>query len=137
MAYWIIKSDPDSYSFEDMRKEKETMWDGVRNYQARNNLKEMLPGDRCIFYMSVSDKAAVGEVEVKSEAIQDPTTDDPRWVAPLVTFVREFPNKIQLSEFKVDEILKHTALVKQSRLSVVPITEVQYNRILELAGVTV
>jgi predicted RNA-binding protein with PUA-like domain len=132
MAYWIIKSDPDSYSFSDMKRDKETTWDGVRNYQARNNLRDMAPGDKCVFYMSVSDKAAIGVVEVKAEAIQDPTTDDPRWVAPLVTFEKEFARPVHLKEFKADDILKETPLVKQSRLSVCPITEEQYDRILDL-----
>lgn len=134
MRYWIIKSDPDSYSFEDMIKEKTTVWDGVRNYQARNYLREMVPGDKCVFYMSVSDKAAVGICEVRSEAIQDPTTDDPRWLAPEVSFLEKFKRPLTLKEFKADPVLKETALVKQSRLSVVPISDAQFDRIKELAS---
>ncbi|GAB5465007.1 MAG: EVE domain-containing protein [Candidatus Kapaibacteriales bacterium] len=133
MRYWIIKSDPDSYSFEQMKKDGRTVWDGVRNYQARNNLKEMAPGDLCVFYMSMSDKAAVGTVRVVAEAVQDPTTDDPRWVAPEVEFSNEFGKPVPLSEFKNDVILQHSSIVKQSRLSVCPISEDEYIRILDLA----
>jgi len=133
MNYWIIKSDPDAYSWSDMKRDKVTFWDGVRNYQARNNLKLMAEGDIALYYHSNTDKALMGEVRIVREHFQDPTIDDNRWVAVDVEFVREYSNKLTLSEMKENGDLQNIGLIKQSRLSVMPISEEEYKVILDLS----
>lgn len=133
MNYWIIKSDPHAYSWSDMKKDKVTFWDGVRNYQARNNLKLMEEGDIALYYHSNTDKALMGEVKIVREHFQDPTTDDNRWVAVDVEFVREYKNKLTLAEMKENENLQNIGLIKQSRLSVMPLTKKEYEVILDLS----
>lgn len=133
MNFWIIKSDPESYSWDDMKKDKKTFWDGVRNYQARNNLKLMKKSDICLFYLSNKDKALSGEVTVVKEYYQDPTTDDERWVCVDVKYKKEYKNYVTLAEMKNTPELQNISLIKQSRLSVMPITEDEYNKILEMS----
>lgn len=129
MSYWIIKSDPESYPWEQMKKDKKTFWDGVRNYQARNNLKLMKEGDIALFYLSNKDKAIVGEVEVVKGHYQDPTTDDDRWVCVDVEYKKEYKNQLTLAEMKKNKGFSEIGLIKQSRLSVMPITLKEYNLI--------
>lgn len=131
--YWLVKSEPEAYSWADFLKEGKAVWTGVRNFQARNNLRAMKTGDLVMFYHSVSDKQAVGIAKVTKEFYPDPTAEEGDWSVvdlaphkPLKTFV-------SLEQIKADAILKDMALVRQSRLSVTPLTEAQFKRLLELA----
>lgn len=133
MKYWLVKSDPDSYGWDDMKRDKKTDWDGVRNYQARNNLKEMSKGDVVLFYMSVSDKLIMGTTKVTKQYYQDPTTDDNRWVAVELEFEKDFKKPVSLVDIKSKKELKDIALVKQSRLSVMPISKKEFEIIVEMA----
>ncbi len=133
MAYWLVKSDPKDYSWDDMKKDKETDWDGVRNYQARNNLKQMKKGDQVLFYHSVIGKEIVGSTEVTKEAYQDPTTDDDRWVAVKLRKKEEFNKPVTLDQIKKNDKLKNIGLIKQSRLSVMPITKDEFDTVLKLS----
>lgn len=132
MNYWIIKSDPETWAWEDQKRDGTTFWDGVRNYQARNNLKEMKNGDICLFYLSNKDKAICGECLVVKEHYQDPTTDDDRWVCVDVKYHRDFKRFITLKEMKETPELSEIGLIKQSRLSVIPLSESDYNTIIKL-----
>lgn len=132
MNYWLIKSDPETYPWEQMKKDKSTFWDGVKNYQARNFMKEMKVGDVCLFYLSNKEKAICGEVKVIKEHYQDPTTDDDRWVAVDVEYLRDFKRLVFLKEIKSKNGLDEMYLVRNSRLSVSPIKEEEYKLILEL-----
>lgn len=132
---WLVKTEPTVYSWADMLRDGVTFWDGVRNYQARNNLSAMKVGDRALWYHSVGDKECVGIVEVVRESYPDPTsTDDPRWVVVDVKPVAELKQPVTLSQIKADERLKDIALVRQSRLSVVPLDADAFAAIVELGG---
>tara|TARA_Y100000590_G_scaffold132687_1_gene151604 strand:+ start:252 stop:656 length:405 start_codon:yes stop_codon:yes gene_type:complete len=127
MKYWLIKSEPGTWSWEDQKKAKVTMWDGVRNYQARNNLKEMKKNDLCFFYHSVNDKEIVGIVSVVKEYYPDPTDKSNKFVAVDVKVKNQLKKPIKLEEIKNDKRLSHLALIKQSRLSVMPIDKKSWN----------
>lgn len=133
MSFWLVKSDPKTYSWQDMLDEKKTPWDGVRNYQARNNLKEMKKGDKVLFYHSVQGTEVVGTTTVTKEFFQDPTTDDDRWVAVELKAEETLQNPVPLSLIKDTKELRDIALIKQSRLSVMPLTEKEYEKIIELS----
>ena len=133
MNFWIIKSDPESYGWSEMKRDGTTFWDGVRNYQARNNLNLMKRDDIALFYHSNTDKSIMGEVKIVKEAYQDPTIDDNRWVAVDVEFIREYSKKLSLSKMKTHPVLSNIYLVKHSRLSVMPISKEEYEIILDLA----
>ncbi|TVR80723.1 MAG: EVE domain-containing protein [Chitinophagaceae bacterium] len=133
MNYWLVKSEPGTYSWDDLVKDKKTFWDGVRNYQARNNLKEMKKGDMVLFYHSVKEKQVVGVSEVVKEAYQDPTTKDDRWVAVDIKAKEKLKNPVSLEMVKKDERLDEIALVRQSRLSVMPLKAEEFDVILELS----
>ena len=132
MNYWLVKSEPFKYSWEKFLQDKQTFWDGVRNFQARNNLKAMKKGDHVLFYHSNEGKEIVGVAEVITEFYQDPTTQYPQWVVVDLKPAITLSNPIGLEQIKQDEILKETALIRQSRLSVMPFTEEQFNRVLRL-----
>jgi len=132
MNYWLVKSEPDAYSWERFVKEGKTMWEGVRNYQARNNLKEMKKGDLVLFYHSVSSKEVVGYAEVVKEHYPDPTTDDDRWVVVDMVPVDALKKPVKLAQIKNDERLENIALIKQSRLSVMPLKKEEFDIILQL-----
>ncbi len=132
MNYWLAKSEPDAYSWERFLKEGKTMWEGVRNYQARNNLKEMKKGDLVLFYHSVSEKRVMGLAKVVKEHYPDPTADDNRWVVVDMVPVEELKNPVTLARIKQDERLENVALVKQSRLSVMPLKPQEFDAIVEL-----
>ena len=134
MAYWIIKSDPDSYTWDQMKKDGSTNWDGVRNYQARNNINLMQVGDVAFFYESNEGKSVVGMVKIKSTAFPDPTADDTKWTCVVVEYHSDLPKPVSLAQMKADDVLSQIGLVKQSRLSVIPISDNEYNRIIELAN---
>ncbi len=127
MAYWLIKSEPESFSLEDFRNEKVTTWYGVRNYTARNNLRLMKMGDICLFYRSVTKPAIIALSRVVREQYQDPTTELPAWVAVDVELVEEFRTELPLSKIKEIPELQNMALLKLSRLSVQPVTEEEFD----------
>lgn len=131
MNYWLVKSEPGAYSWDDLVKLKRDHWDGVRNYQARNNLKLMKEGDEVLFYHSVSEKQVVGIAKVVREYYQDPTTDDNRWVVVDLVPVRKLDKPVTLAQIKGDPKLENIALIKNSRLSVMPIEASHYEIILE------
>lgn len=133
MAYWIIKSEPNTYSFEDLARDGRTCWDGVRNYQARNNLKLMKSGDLALVYHSVGPKELVGMAEVVKNAYKDPSSDDDAWVAVDVKFKSFLKHPIKLASVKADPRLSSLALVKQGRLSVAPVTKEQWRILLSLS----
>jgi predicted RNA-binding protein with PUA-like domain len=132
MAYWLLKTEPGTYSWDDLKKEKKTEWDGVRNYQARNNLQAMKKGDRCFIYHSVKQKEVVGTAKVIKTAYPDPTTDDERWVAVDIQAEKDMPNPVHLKTIKSDPALSEMLLVRNSRLSVSPVTDAQWKRIIEM-----
>ncbi|MCY4778160.1 EVE domain-containing protein [Sphingobacterium sp. UT-1RO-CII-1] len=134
MNYFLVKSEPFKYSWEQFNKDGETFWDGVRNYQARNNLKAMKKGDLVLFYHSNEGKEVVGLAKVVKEYYQDPTTDDERWVVVDLAPVETFKKPVTLEMVKQDELLQEVALVKQGRLSVMPLKEEEFDRIVELGN---
>lgn len=134
MQYWLVKSEPVKYSWEKFNQDKKTFWDGVRNYQARNNLKAMKKGDLVLFYHSNEGKEIVGIAQVAKVAYQDPTTEDPNWVVVDLKPYKTLKKPVSLEQVKEDPILSNTGLIKQSRLSVMPFTEDQFNRVLLLGG---
>lgn len=134
MAYWLIKSEPSTYSWDQLVKDKQTFWDGVRNYAARNNLKAMKKGDELFFYHSNEGVEIVGIAKVAKEFYQDPTTDDSTWVVVDVKPVRKLKNPVSLALIKADKRLADMALVRLGRLSVQPVTEKEWQIVLELAG---
>jgi predicted RNA-binding protein with PUA-like domain len=133
MAYWLIKSEPFKYSWDDFVKDKKTNWDGVRNYAARNHLRSMAKGDLAFFYHSNEGVEIVGIAQVTKTAFQDPTTDNPNWVAVEFKPIRKLKKSIPLSLIKQENPLQQMALIKQSRLSVQPVTEAEWNYILHLS----
>ncbi|GHB81669.1 EVE domain-containing protein [Persicitalea jodogahamensis] len=133
MNHWIVKSEPFKYSWEDFVQEKRGVWDGVRNYQARNYLQEMKRDDLVLFYHSNEGKEVVGLAKVVKEHYPDPTTDDNRWVVVDLVPVKRFPNTVTLAQIKADERLKDLSLVRQSRLSVLPIRAEEFDIIVGLA----
>ena len=134
MKYWLVKSEPFKYSWNMMLKDKITYWDGVRNYQARNNLKKMKRNDLCFFYHSVTEKSVVGIVKVVKEHYPDPTDKTERFVVVDVKAIKKLKKPVSLEKIKLNNKLKNIALIKQSRLSVMPITEVEWNEIIKMSS---
>lgn len=134
MNYWLVKSDPDTYGWPEMKKDKETFWDGVRNYAARKNMNAMQKGDLVLFYHSQSDKTVVGVTKVVKEAYQDPTTEDERWVAVDLAYESEFKTPVTLADIKATPKLQEIALVRQSRLSVMPLSKAEYDLIVKMGN---
>lgn len=132
MQYFLVKSEPFKYSWEQFLKDKRTFWDGVRNYQARNNLQAMKVGDLVLFYHSNEGKAVVGLAKVVKEAYPDPTTADQRWVAVDLEPVQSLDHPVKLEQIKQDPLLQNIALVRQGRLSVMPLEPAEFDRILQL-----
>src|SRR5438874_1173919 len=132
--YWLVKSEPESYSWSDLVKEGKTAWTGVRNFQARNNLRAMKKGDLVLFYHSVSDKQIVGIAKVATEAYADKTADEGDWSAVDLAPEKPLKRPIALDEIKVDAVLKTMALVRNSRISVIPVTEREWEHIVSLSS---
>ncbi len=133
MAYWLMKSEPDVFSIEDLRRKNVAGWDGVRNYQARNNLRAMRKGDRALFYhSSTQPPAVVGLMEIVREAYPDPTAKEPGWVQVDVRHRKTFKEPLSLEEIKHIPSLQTMVLLKNSRLSVQPITPVEWNALLKI-----
>ena len=134
MAYWLVKSEPSTYSWTDFQKDKKTTWDGVRNYAARNHLRAMKKGDEVFFYHSREDLAIVGTAKVVKEAYQDPSSDDEAWVAVDLAPLRKLKKPVTLEQIKAEKKLKEMALLRISRLSVQPVTETEWKIIMEMGG---
>ena len=134
MQHWLVKSEPFKYSWEKFNQDGRTFWDGVRNYQARNNLREMKEGDLVLFYHSNEGKAVVGIAKVVKEAYQDPTTDDKNWVVVDLSPVESLKNPVTLEQVKADPQLANIGLVRQGRLSVMSVKAEEFDRILELGS---
>ncbi len=134
MNHWLVKSEPFVYSWDDFVKAGRSVWDGVRNYQARNNLKAMKKGDWVLFYHSNEGLAVVGIAEVATEAYPDPTIDDPRWVVVELVPVQPLKKPVTLQQIKADNRLQQIALIRQSRLSVMPIQAEEFDLILSLSN---
>ncbi|WP_285057097.1 EVE domain-containing protein [Pedobacter ginsengisoli] len=134
MKHWLVKSEPFKYSWDKFNKDGRTFWDGVRNYQARNNLREMREGDLVLFYHSNDGKNVVGIAKVVKEFYQDPTTDDANWVVVDLAPVEALKNPVSLEQIKAEESLKDISLVKQGRLSVMPLRAAEFDKILEMGS---
>ena len=132
--YWLLKSEPNTWSWDDQVKKKIDMWDGVRNYQARNNLMKMKKKDLCFFYHSISEKSIVGIVEVIKEHYPDPTDKKNKFVVVDVKAIKKLKHPVSLEEIKNNKKLKNIALIKQSRLSVMPVTKTEWNEILKISN---
>ena len=133
MKYWLLKSEPEAWSWDNQVKEGASMWDGVRNYQARNNLKEMRKNDLCFFYHSVTERSVVGIVKVVKEYYPDPTDKTGRFVVVDVKAIKKLENPVSLDQIKENKKLKNIALIKQSRLSVMPIQIKEWEEIIKLS----
>ena len=132
--YWLLKSEPFTWSWEDQVQSKIDMWDGVRNYQARNNLMKMKKGDHCFFYHSVNEKSVIGIVEVHKEHYPDPTDKSKRFVAIDVKALKKLKYPVTLDRIKKNKKLQKISLIKQSRLSVMPLTISEFKEIIKLSN---
>lgn len=132
--YWLAKSEPETYSWADLMRDGRTDWTGVRNYAARLHLKAMRRGDRVLFYESVTTKAAMGVAEVTKTAFEDPTADEPGWVAVKLKAADAFEAPVTLEQIKQAPALAKMVLLHNSRLSVQPVTAAEFKAILKLAG---
>lgn len=133
MNYFLVKSEPFKYSWEKFNKEGRTFWDGVRNYQARNNMREMKEGDLVLFYHSNEGKAVVGVAKVVKEFYPDPTTDNANWVVVDLVPVETLKNPVTLEQIKAEESLKDISLIRQGRLSVMKLKNTAFDKILEMS----
>ena len=134
MAYWLVKSEPSVYSYDQLVKDKQTTWDGVRNYAARNHLRTMKKGEQVLYYHSNEGLAIVGIAKVGKEAFQDPSTDNEAWVAVELKPFKKLKIPVTLDTIKKDKRLSNMALVRISQLSVQPVSDEEYKVIKELAG---
>jgi len=134
MAHWLVKSEPGAYSWAQMVADKRTHWNGVRNFQAASNLKKMALGDSCFFYHSGEERAVVGVVEVAKAAYPDPSDKEGKFVMVDVKAVKPLKQPVTLAQIKADPELAKIALVRQSRLSVMPIDDKAWTKILKLGG---
>ena len=134
MQYWLLKSEPNAWSWDQQVKEGPSMWDGVRNYQARNNLKKMKKGDSGFFYHSVTEKSIVGIVKVVKEFYPDPTDETGKFVVVDVKATKKLKNVVLLSDIKKNKKLQNIALIKQSRLSVMPLKKLEWNIIIKMSS---
>ena len=130
--YWLVKQEPETYSWATLQKEGKTDWTGVRNFQARNNLRAMKKGDPVLFYHSGEEKQIVGLARVEKEAYPDKTADEGDWSAVDIAAVKALKRPVTLAEMKADKVLKDMPLVRQSRLSVCPLSEEQFERVIKL-----
>ncbi len=133
MRYWLVKSDPDTYSFQDLAKDGHTSWDGVRSYAARNFLREMKKGDLVLVYHSGGESCVIGLAIVKKDPYPDPTADDDTWVSVELKAGKKLNNSVTLAQIKKVSSLKEIPLLKISRLSVMPLNREDYETIIEMA----
>jgi len=132
--YWLVKSEPEAYAWADLVRDGRTAWTGVRNYQARIHLNAMKRGDRVMFYESITTKAVVGIAEVTKPAFPDATADEPGWVAVELKSVSALAQPVALTQIKAEPSLANIGLLRQSRLSVMPLARAEFERIVKLAG---
>jgi predicted RNA-binding protein with PUA-like domain len=136
MQYWMVKQEPEAYSWADLVKDGKTAWTGVRSFPARLHLRAMKRGDLVLFYHSVSEKQVIGVARVAKEAYPDPTATEGDWSSVDLAPVKPLKVPVHLDEIRADRVLKHMPLVRQSRLSVMPVTEAQFERLVERAETT-
>lgn len=134
MAYWLVKSEPFKYSWDQFEKDKQTFWDGVRNYAARNNLKGMKKGDQVLWYHSNEGLEIVGVAKVVKEFYQDPTTEEDAWVVVDLKPYKKLKKPVSLAQVKGEKRLADMALVRLGRLSVQPVTDIEWAVVMEMAG---
>lgn len=134
MAYWLVKSEPFVYSWDQLEKDKETSWEGVRNYAARNNLRDMKKGDQVLYYHSNKGLEIVGIAKVSKTFYPDPTSENPAWVTVNIKPYKRLSIPVSLAKIKAEKELQQMELVRISQLSVQKVTEEEWNRIMELAG---
>lgn len=133
-GHWLVKQEPESYCWADFEREGRASWEGVRNYQARNNLRAMSPGDLVLFYASGGSKCAVGVATVAKAAYPDPTAQEPGWVAVELRPVRPLRNPVALAQIKAEPSLRAIPLVRNSRLSVMPLAREAFERIVAMGA---
>ncbi len=133
MAYWLIKSDPETYGWNNLKLDTKTTWDGIRNYQARNNVREMKIADILFFYHSNSDKSIFGTAKVIKEHFQDPTTDNTNWLSVGIEIDYEFEKQVSLEQIKAHPLLQFVPIIRHTRLSVMPINDEEAAIILNLS----
>jgi predicted RNA-binding protein with PUA-like domain len=134
MNYWLVKQDPANYPFEQFQKEKKTDWTGVRNYQARNFLRDMKKGDEVLFYHSGDEKAVVGFASVSKPSFPDPTADEDAWIAVELKAGKTFKTPVSLGQIKAEPMLANILLVKNGRISVMSLTESEFNQIVKMGS---
>lgn len=134
MAYFLVKQEPESYSFDEFQKDKKTDWTGVRNYQARNTLREMKKGDDVLYYHSGGEKAVVGFSTVSKAAFQDPTTDEEAWIAVELKAGKKFKNPVTLAQVKAEPKLSEILLVRNSRISVMALTRAEFDQLVTMGN---
>ena len=133
MQYWILKSEPDVFSFDTLIQKGPSDWDGVRNYQARNFLKLMKKGDLAFFYHTAAERKNVGILKIVKEFYQDPSTEDTRWVSVRVEALQALNHSVSIDDFKSNSVLKKSLLLRQSRLSVIPLNSEEFQTVLKLS----
>ncbi|MFM2136624.1 MAG: hypothetical protein RL021_2024 [Bacteroidota bacterium] len=134
MNYWLVKSDPETYSYPDLLKDGSTTWDGVRNHLAKRHLSSMKKNDKVLVYHSMGESSVVGTATVIKEGFEDPGAPGEGWVAVGLKAGKSLKRPVSLKEIKADPLLKHMELVRMSRLSVMPVTEAEYERVMELGS---
>ena len=132
--YWLVKQEPEDYSWDDLARDGKTQWTGVRNFQARNNLRQMNVGDEVLFYHSGKEKSVVGIARVVKAGYPDPTADDASWIAMDLAPVKKLATPVSLADIKANSKLRDLLLVRQSRLSVTPVGESEFREILRMGG---
>ena len=132
--YWLVKQEPEDYSWNDLVRDGKTAWTGVRNFQARNNLSEMKPDDAVLFYHSGKEKSAVAIAEVSRAAYPDPTADDESWIAVDIKPVKALARAVSLADIRANAKLRDLLLVRQSRLSVMPVSKEDFDEIVKMSG---
>ena len=133
MNYWLVKSDPETYGWDELVKEKETAWTGIRSYAARNNLRLMKKGDEVLFYHSNIGTCVVGIAKVSKEFYQDPTTDEVAWVCINIKPLKKLKNTVSLNQMKANSVLKNIQLIQIGRLSVMPVTKPEFDEVIKLS----
>lgn len=131
---WLVKQEPEDYSWDDLVRDKKTAWTGVRNFQARNNLRNMKTGDAVLFYHSGKEKSVVGIAEVAKATYPDPTADDDSWIAVDIKPVKRLPKPVSLTDIRANGKLSNLLLVRQSRLSVMPVSNEDFDEIVKMSG---
>jgi len=132
--YWLVKQEPEDYSWNDLVRDGITQWTGVRNFQARNNLRQMQAGDAVFFYHSGKEKSIVGIAQVAKAAYPDPTADDPAWIAVDIKPVKPLSRPVALVDIRANSKLSNLLLIRQSRLSVMPVTKQEFEEIVRMGG---